>query len=79
MEMYEISAIMKYQYLAIKESWEQTRYLCYIIAQCNSKKKLKPSDIISFQWEKEEKEADTAISNQDIKRLKKKAQEYLNK
>ena len=78
MEMYEISAIMKYQYLAIKESWEQARFLGYIIAQCNSKKKLKPSDVISFYWEKE-KEADTAISNQDIERLKKKAQEYLNK
>lgn len=60
------------------ESWEQTRLLAYITAQINSTKKLKPTDIISFSWD-EESTGDTAISNEDIERLKNKAKQYINK
>lgn len=77
MQMYEVRAVMKYQYLANKDSWEQARMIAYIIAQCNSTKKLKPSDIMNFYWEKEEESDSTAISNEDVERLRNKANQYL--
>lgn len=80
MEIYEVQAAMKYDYYAHKDDWEQTRLLAYIIAQANSTKKLKLSDIMEFYWEKDIKEpTDTYISDDDVKRLKEKAKQYLNK
>lgn len=52
--------------------------IAYIIAQCNSTKKLNPADIMKFYWDKTE-EDDTSISNADIERLKEKAKQYMNK
>lgn len=45
------------------------------MAQCNSSKKLKPSDIIQFCWDKDNT-ASTSISNEDIKRLREKSKQY---
>lgn len=53
-------------------SWEQTRYLMYTIAQVNSRKSLKVTDIMKFSWDSGGVE--TTITNEDIKRLKEKAQ-----
>jgi hypothetical protein len=44
----------------------------------NSSKKLKPSDILSFVWDNENK-GNTSISNEDVKRLKERAKQYTNK
>ena len=74
--MYEIQAVMDYEYYAHKDSWEQTRLLAYIMAQVNSRKTLKQSDILDFYWEKKEV-VDTSNSNSDLERLKKKAQQYI--
>lgn len=74
--MYEIQAVMNYEYYAHKDSWEQTRLLAYIMAQVNSRKTLKQSDILDFYWEKKEV-VDTSNSNSDLERLKKKAQQYI--
>lgn len=79
MKMYEIAAVMKYQYLKDKESWEQTRLISYIIAQTNSTKKIKLTDIIEFPWEKENTKANQTISNEDKERLEKLAKEYEKK
>ena len=79
MQMYEVRAVMKYQHFAYKDSWEQARMQAYIIAQCNSTKKLKPSDIMKFYWDKEEEGEDTFISNADVERLKEKAKLYETK
>lgn len=51
MEMYELSSLLSYIYIQTKEQWEMTRLIAYITAQCNSTKKLKPTDIIKFPWE----------------------------
>ena len=67
---------MNYEYYAHKDSWEQTRLLAYIMAQVNSRKTLKQSDILDFYWEKKEV-VDTSNSNSDLERLKKKAQQYI--
>lgn len=55
-----------------KSEWEQTRFLAYITAQVNSTKKLKPTDILSFDWDK-----DSVASDIDIAEIKRKRDEYL--
>lgn len=67
---------MDNQYLAYKDSWEQARLVAYMIAQTNSQKKLKLTDIIKFHWEKEE--SITTISNEDVDRLRERAKQYEN-
>ena len=69
---------MKFQHYAYKDSWEQARLIAYLVAQCNSTNKLKPSDIMTFYWDKSEDE-DTFISDADIIRLREKAKQYENK
>lgn len=73
MQLYEVNTIIQNIYLTTKDSWEQARLVAYIIAQANSKKKLKLADIISFGWEEQEKKHITSISTDDIERLKEKA------
>jgi len=79
METYEIAALMKYSYFAIKDNWEQARLIAYMVAQVNSKHRLKIEDILPFSWEKEEEEEeDTAITKKEIESLKAQAQQYIN-
>lgn len=64
---------MDFGYYRHKEEWEQTRLISYLIAQTNSKKKLKLQDIIKFQWETDNES--TKITNEEINDLSKQAQE----
>ena len=77
--MYEIEPLVSNIYRKNKESWEQTRFISFIVAQVNSTKKLKPTDILSFNWDDipESEKHSTAISNEDIKRLQEQADEYI--
>lgn len=77
MDWYEVNSLMKYRHYAVKEQWEQARLITYMTAQVNSRKHLKLTDIITFPWEKEEEEENTAVTDDDVKRLKAMAQEYL--
>lgn len=79
MQWYEINAALKYAYYGIKDSWEQSRLVAYVIAQTNSRKKLKFEDITKFYWEGKENVEDTKITKTDIERLNKMAQAYINK
>lgn len=65
---------MEYEYYAHKDGWEQARLVAYMIAQTNSTKQLKLTDILKFHWEKDE--AITSISNEDVARLRDKAKQY---
>ena len=57
-----------------REAWEQARVLGYIIAQSNSTKELKQTDILRFPWDKEESEPQANIvSDADMERLRQKA------
>lgn len=76
--MYEIQPLINNIYKNNRENWERTRLLAYVIAQINSSKRLNPSDIISFNWDVDDTISNTAISNEDIKRLKEKAKQYIN-
>ena len=67
---------MDYEYLAYKDSWEQARLVAYLVAQTNSTKQLKLTDILKFHWEKDV--ADTSISNAEVDRLRQKAKQFEN-
>lgn len=77
MKWYEVNGLMKYEYYAKKDEWEETRLLSYIIAQVNSKKKLKIDDIMSFHWENDQDK--TATSKEEFERLRNKAKEYIKR
>ena len=77
-ENYEINALMKYNYLNEKESWEQTRLISYLIAQVNSKKHLELADIIKFKWDVENDEKEI-VTKEEREELIKKANQYLIK
>lgn len=77
MEMYEVRGLLKFQYYGAREDWEQTRLIAYMTAAVNSKKKLRLTDIMKFPWEEETSDANTDISNSDVERLRKKAEQYL--
>jgi hypothetical protein len=79
MQVYELYPLLNNIFNKNKESWEQTRLIAYLIAQTNSTKHLKPSDILKFGWDcNETEEKETSISNEEITRLKNKATNYLN-
>lgn len=79
MKPYELQLITESLHLRYRDSWEQTRYLCYMIAQVNSKKRLKPKDLMVFPWEKESKMQHThqpqAITQDYVEMVKKMALE----
>ena len=79
MKWYEVEACIKGLENKNKASWEQCRFISYMIAQVNSTKKLKPTDILSFTWDKEEDNKNTMITNEDIERLKNKANQIIKK
>lgn len=59
-----------------REAWEQTRILGYIIAQANSTKTLKQTDILNFPWdEPEEATKEETVSDEDMTRLRAKAKQ----
>lgn len=58
MSWYELDALMDNIYLVDRGDWERTRSLGYIIAQCNSKRKLSPSKILHFPWDDEKSDSD---------------------
>ena len=78
MQWYEVEACLNGLDSKYKISWEQTRFVSYMVAQVNSTKQLKPTDILSFTWDNTESYKDTAISNEDIERLKQKANNIIN-
>lgn len=75
MEMYEVNALIKNQYRRHKDDWEQARLIAYLIAQCNSKKRMKLTDIVKFPWEK--KNVKDEIDFEAIKRIRAKAHSML--
>ena len=77
LQPYELTALLESVEYAVKQSWEQTRFQSYIQAMTFSTQKMKPTDLISFGWDKEEKK-DTTISTTDIERLKNKAQTIID-
>lgn len=56
-----------------REGWEQTRMMCYTIAQVNSKNTINPQSIMKFPWD--EKPQKVEVTAEDKERLKKRSEE----
>lgn len=74
--MYEVKSVMQHSFYANQDLWESQRLIAYILAQSNSKKKLKITDIIEFPWEKPNNDLPTSVSNEDLKRLEETANKF---
>lgn len=74
LQSWEVNELFESLNYADCASWEQTRWLMYVVAQVNSKKKLKLQDIMNFPWDRQQTQ--TTISNEDIKRLKERAMKF---
>ena len=76
MELYELNWILPNIYLCHKSDLEMMRFLAYVIAQTQSTKELKITDIMKFEWD--EKTETSMPSKSDIKALKDKVNKRLN-
>ena len=72
MKPYELSIICDSLHLRNKDSWEQARMIAYIMAQVNSTKKLKPTDIIKFGWENTDESTtpNKPLTKEDVEKIK---------
>lgn len=75
MQEYEVNTIIENLPYLDRTSWEQHRFQIYSSVQMNSKKKISPTDIMQFAWDKV---GDTSITSADIERLKNKSKEISN-
>ncbi len=79
LQEYEVQSIIENLEYYERGDWERTRFLAYCNLQKSSTKKIKPQDLISFPWEKEDDNTDQINTNSepltqsDIQRLKKEA------
>jgi hypothetical protein len=78
MQFYELNTILSSLNKSIKNTWEQTRMIAYTIAQCNSTKQLKPTDILKFDWDNNDHKQEI-ITKEDVARLKEKATTFASK
>lgn len=59
-----------------RDAWEQTRILGYIMAQVNSTKPIKQTDILSFPWDKKSHKAKPIpVPISEMERLRAKAKQ----
>lgn len=81
MKIYEVESILKHYQYHFKTSWEQTRLISYILAQVNTKKKLKSTDIINFEWDNNSNDNITKqqMSESDIQLFRDKAKQIISK
>lgn len=78
MKDYEVYLLLDNIQYSEKNDWERSRFESYVVAQVNSKKKIKPTDLVKFSWDNERNDKpSTEISTQDIERLKKKSEEII--
>lgn len=67
MKYYELDPIINNVGISVKSSWEQSRLIAYIMAQVNSTKQLKPTDILSFEWDDKEKETKSIEMTKELR------------
>lgn len=79
-QTYEIEALIENLWMKDKTSWEQTRTVGYITAQCQSTKKISPQDMMPFPWESDgQSEEITDDERKDILKEMKDMENKLNK
>lgn len=76
MQEYEVQDIIENLEYYERPEWERTRFQSYCNLQKSSSKKIKPTDLITFPWEKEDDDTEQINGNsepltkEDIQRLK---------
>lgn len=55
MDFYELPLYLKHMSLSIKWDWERARQIMYSVIQVNAKHRIKPEQILSFDWDKQDK------------------------
>lgn len=71
MEIYEVGALLDYQHLRNRDSWEQTRMQAFVAAKCAGAKINGIKEIFSLPWDKEEEKAQVQESDySQLPRLK---------
>jgi len=55
-----------------RTSWEQARLVALTVAQVNSTKTVKPTDIIEFDWDNEDKQTEVVDIKAERERIKNK-------
>lgn len=79
LQEYEVEPIIQNLEYYERPEWERTRFLAYCNIQKSSSKKIKPTDLITFPWEKEESSTDQIspisepLTQSEIERLKEQA------
>ena len=73
--MYEADLLLENAYMVDQAAAERMRMMCWMTAQVNSTKKLEPEDIISFSWEKKEKDPPRFLSNEEVEGMQSFAQQ----
>lgn len=63
MTIYEVEALLEEYNNTYQDSWEQTRWIGYILALSNGGKIKKPSDLMKFSWEEQISNNNTVISD----------------
>ncbi|MBQ7854997.1 MAG: hypothetical protein IJ352_08285 [Muribaculaceae bacterium] len=72
MQMYELNWLLPNLYYVTKQQLESTRFIAYMIAQSQSAKQLKVTDIMTFEWDKKtmEEKANNIPTKEEIEKLK---------
>jgi len=79
MDMLQVSAVMDQYNEAYRDSWEQTRFSCFITAKAAGSKKLnKPSDLMEFEWEKKARPKPRKLTPEQLKEMTANYTESLN-
>ena len=76
MQHYELQTLIDKLYLRSKNNWEQARLIAYIVAQVNSKKKLKLTDVLEFPWENQSNKENQKVTDNQKEQLLRQAQEF---
>lgn len=74
LELYEAAEIVNNLPYVNRDEKDLWRYEIYVLCQANSKKRLKPTDILEFAWDKDTTTASHTITNEEINQLKAKGQ-----
>lgn len=78
--MNEASYVIKKTEDDFVDKWSQTRYIAYAIIQSQSTKKLKPTDILEFPWEKKPSTTImTTLSKEDLVKHAQQMEKIINK
>ena len=78
MQDYEVNDIIENLPYLERNNWERSRFEAYVHCQTQTKKHIKPADLLKFPWENEREKGDVEISNYDIQRLRSKAEQMKN-